>query len=235
MHTRSLIPTILVVLLVTWSLQGCEGQQPPHREAPPAAERAETPGEEAAPEPAEEPTAAHEELQEPSEEETLAEPEPEAEPQPTTGTDPAPAPQQQEAVSPAPEPKPAPAPKPQASAKPSPAAPLTPPDPMVLSAPEGVAMKQAPVSFSHKRHSAQECTACHHMWDGKGAIGGCMDPGCHDLADARTPQEKKDPTWFYNAFHARGSLISCVGCHGEMRKAGQATGPIGCQECHKRE
>jgi hypothetical protein len=96
-------------------------------------------------------------------------------------------------------------------------------------------MKQAPVSFSHGSHSDLECTACHHMWDGKGDIGGCMDQGCHDLVQAVTPQERRDPLYFYNAFHARTSLISCVGCHSDGRKAGLPTGPVGCQECHTRE
>jgi hypothetical protein len=131
--------------------------------------------------------------------------------------------------------EPRPAPKPVAKPQQKAAAQALPADPMLLKAPEGVAMKQAPVSFSHKSHSALGCAACHHTWDGKGAIGGCMDKGCHDLTEAVTPQEKKSPAFFYNAFHARGSQTSCVGCHGELKKAGQPTGPTGCQECHPKQ
>jgi hypothetical protein len=158
-------------------------------------------------------------------------------PKPEAQVEPQPAPKPEAQVKPQPAPKPEAQVKPQPAPKPQPkaAAQAMPPDPMLLKAPEGVAMKQAPVSFSHKSHSALECAACHHTWDGKGAIGGCMEKGCHDLAEAVTPQEKKSPAFFYNAFHARGSQISCVGCHGELKKAGQPTGPTGCQECHPKQ
>jgi hypothetical protein len=150
-------------------------------------------------------------------------------PKPEAQVEPQPTPKPEAQVKPQPAPKQAPKPQPKAAAQ------VLPADPMLLKAPEGVAMKQAPVSFSHKSHAALECAACHHTWDGKGAIGGCMDKGCHDLAEAVTPQEKKSPAFFYNAFHARGSQISCVGCHGELKKAGQPTGPTGCQECHPKQ
>ena len=107
------------------------------------------------------------------------------------------------------------------------------PGEMILKAPEGVEAKQPPVTFSHEAHKDLDCKACHHEWDGKGEIGGCMDQGCHDIIDAKTPQEKKDPRFYYNAFHDRKSTISCVGCHSELRKAEKPTGPIGCKECHQ--
>jgi hypothetical protein len=107
------------------------------------------------------------------------------------------------------------------------------PKEMILKAPEGMVAKQAPVVFSHESHKALECQACHHTWDGKGEIGGCMDQGCHDVIDAKTPEEKKNPNYFYNAFHDRKSTFSCVGCHSELKKAAKPTGPIGCKDCHK--
>jgi outer membrane biosynthesis protein TonB len=232
-----LVLLAMVAVLMLWS---CEGQQPSTQEkAPPAAEQPATKNNGLDIEqPASEP-------QEPSrtpvpetEEGVPSEPAPEAQPEAQKKED-EPAPETEEQLAPRPEPKPQAQPKPEpettAQVEEKPSAVAVPADPMLLTAPEGTVMKQAPVAFSHKRHSALECTACHHTWDGQGAIGGCMDQGCHDLTDAKTPQERKDPTYFYNAFHSRGSEISCVGCHGEMRKAGQPTGPVGCQECHPKQ
>jgi hypothetical protein len=233
MHTRSPFAGILLTLLMIVTLWGCEREQPSHEvQQPPAVDRP-APPQESVPEPTE-PAAPSEPA--PAEEAMPEEPAVEPDPQPgahEAETEPAPA------VTPEPEPRPAPAPEqpqaPPAPGKESAALPKIPSDPMVLTAPEGVEMKQAPVSFSHGSHSDLECTACHHMWDGKGDIGGCMDQGCHDLVQAVTPQERRDPLYFYNAFHARTSLISCVGCHSDGRKAGLPTGPVGCQECHTRE
>lgn len=109
------------------------------------------------------------------------------------------------------------------------------PKDMVLKAPAGVAAKQAPVAFSHAKHGTLDCKACHHKWDGKGKVGGCLDKGCHDLTTAATPAEKKDPKYFYNAFHNRTNKSSCVGCHSETKKAKADTkAPVGCQDCHKK-
>ncbi|MFP4072340.1 MAG: cytochrome c3 family protein [Desulfovibrionales bacterium] len=103
---------------------------------------------------------------------------------------------------------------------------------MVLKAPEGVEMKQSPVDFSHTTHADLECTACHHEWDGESEVQSCSAEGCHDIFEAKSPKDKRDPRFFYNAWHDRKSEISCVGCHAALKKAGEATGPIGCADCH---
>jgi hypothetical protein len=224
----------LVAALVLWA---CEGQQPSSQQAgPPVSDQPAATQDNATTtkQPASEPLERSESPESGAEETTSSEsavPDDQQEEQ-QKAMEPEQSPEVQ--VAPSPEPKPTPDTKIQSPPQTKPAAVAT-PDPMLLTAPEGVAMKQTPVSFSHKRHSALECSACHHTWDGKGPISGCMDQGCHDLADAKTPQEKKDPTYFYNAFHSRTSKISCVGCHGEMRKAGQPSGPVGCQECHPKQ
>ncbi|MFW6324771.1 MAG: cytochrome c3 family protein [Desulfovibrionales bacterium] len=110
-----------------------------------------------------------------------------------------------------------------------------PPSDLVLRAPEGVDAKQGPVDFSHIAHEQLECGACHHTWDGEGPIQGCMSQGCHDLIDPKSPQEKRDPAYYYTAFHARGSELSCVGCHTSMKRRGESFGPTGCQDCHSNE
>jgi hypothetical protein len=107
------------------------------------------------------------------------------------------------------------------------------PGDMILKAPEGVEAKQPPVAFSHEAHKELECQACHHEWDGKGEIQGCMAQGCHDVLVAETPEARKNPMYYYNAYHDRKSTISCVGCHSELKKAEKPTGPIGCKDCHK--
>ncbi|MFW6324500.1 MAG: cytochrome c3 family protein [Desulfovibrionales bacterium] len=106
------------------------------------------------------------------------------------------------------------------------------PGDMVLAAPEGVTAKQAPVPFSHESHSAVECTSCHHTWDGEGEIQSCMAEGCHDMIEAKSPQDRRDIAFYYNAFHDRMAEPSCVGCHNNLKKAGKGTGPTGCKDCH---
>jgi hypothetical protein len=107
------------------------------------------------------------------------------------------------------------------------------PDDMILKPPPGTEAKQPPVTFSHQAHKDLECQACHHTWDGKGEIQSCAAQGCHDIFEAETPAERRDPKFNYNAWHDRKSTISCVGCHSEMRKAGEPTGPVGCKDCHQ--
>ncbi|MFP4515929.1 MAG: cytochrome c3 family protein [bacterium] len=109
------------------------------------------------------------------------------------------------------------------------------PDELLLKAPEGVEPKQSPVEFSHIVHQDLDCTACHHEWDGTSEIQGCSDSGCHDLLFPKSPQDRKDPLYFYNAYHDRQSEISCVGCHSALKKAGNPTGPTGCVDCHPKE
>lgn len=69
--------------------------------------------------------------------------------------------------------------------------------------------KMGAVTFSHAKHSSNECTACHH----KGVDSGTCT-SCHGV-DKAAPKAKK-------AFHDQ-----CKGCHKEMK-----AGPTKCKECH---
>jgi hypothetical protein len=98
---------------------------------------------------------------------------------------------------------------------------------MTLSVPEGAEATQAPVDFSHTKHSAVECTTCHHKWDETGDPQSCSDSGCHNNLEAKRGDDS-----FYMAFHDRRSEQSCIGCHSAKGKAGEATGPKSCTKCH---
>ncbi len=106
---------------------------------------------------------------------------------------------------------------------------------LVIEPPESVEARFAPVDFSHDVHADFDCTACHHMWDGESDVQSCMSEGCHDLYNPADVSEKKDIAYYYNAFHDRQSEISCIGCHGALKKAGEPTGPITCTDCHPKE
>lgn len=106
------------------------------------------------------------------------------------------------------------------------------PGDMVLKAPEGVKARFSPVEFSHDAHSALDCESCHHMLAENPDNYNCMSEGCHDLFNPTSVEEKKDITYFYNAFHDRRSEHSCLGCHMAKKKAGETTGPLACTQCH---
>lgn len=100
------------------------------------------------------------------------------------------------------------------------------PDKMLINPPAEVEAKMAPATFDHETH-AFGCNDCHHVSEGN--IQSCMSAGCHDVIDST---DRTNPLYFYNAFHDRKSELSCVGCHGSLKKAGEDTGPIACKECH---
>lgn len=107
------------------------------------------------------------------------------------------------------------------------ATPAAPAD-MVISVPDGATATKAPVAFSHTTgHANIECATCHHKWDGAGDIVACSS--CHNNMD-----DKKSDDSFYNAYHAN-TEASCVGCHKALKKAGEATGPTSCNDCHPRQ
>lgn len=66
----------------------------------------------------------------------------------------------------------------------------------------------ARVSFSHGDHGAVACQTCHHTWDGKGQIESCSTKGCHDAM-----KDRHDKMGYFQAFHNRDSVSSCLGCH----------------------
>ena len=86
---------------------------------------------------------------------------------------------------------------------------------------------KSPVNFSHKKHAAAECKACHHEWDGKGPVKKCSDAACHnDMV------EKKGEKSLYNAYHNMQSPHSCMGCHRAAKKDNKPGGPVNCNDCH---
>ncbi len=121
---------------------------------------------------------------------------------------------------------------------------------IVLSAPDGVEQKRAPVDFPHSRHFGFECQTCHHTWEGTTQIKGCMTSGCHDALEAATKSRQGTPLraeeirYFKKAYHE-----SCIGCHKVMRLKNRKIemsgkkldgplpnpGPTSCIECHPKE
>lgn len=96
--------------------------------------------------------------------------------------------------------------------------------------------KYAPIMFEHhERHLGLKdgCVACHHKWDGAGAITGCRVEGCHsDISK----ENKRQPTSYDSAFHSKGTTNSCVGCHKEMLKSGEGPkAPQKCNDCHSKK
>ncbi|MFW5731325.1 MAG: cytochrome c3 family protein [Desulfonatronovibrionaceae bacterium] len=108
------------------------------------------------------------------------------------------------------------------------------PDNMLLYAPEEYGeMREAPSPFSHSVHGEYDCGECHHdennePWDGSWEIQGCMSEGCHDIAVAKSPKDRRDIRYFYKAYHDH----CMTGCHRDLAKAGEPTGPTACVDCH---
>lgn len=72
-----------------------------------------------------------------------------------------------------------------------------------------------PVVFNHSTHKADDCKACHHTWDGAGAIQSCAAAGCHDVMD----KKDKSVNSYYLAMHnKKAAHPTCVSCHAD--KAG---------------
>ena len=91
------------------------------------------------------------------------------------------------------------------------------------------ARQRTPVAFSHDLHMGlYECLDCHHRYEnGENVLDedelvedspeiSCA--GCHD--DKASIDRQR-------AFHRQ-----CMGCHIEVRKAGEASGPEMCGACH---
>lgn len=96
--------------------------------------------------------------------------------------------------------------------------------------------KYAPIMFEHhQQHLSLEsgCQACHHKWDGAGAIQGCRVEGCHSDT---SKEHKKEPTSYDSAFHARNAANSCVGCHtAQIKDNPDSKAPKKCNECHSKK
>ncbi len=98
-----------------------------------------------------------------------------------------------------------------------------------LNADPGEALQRTAVAFSHDLHMGlYECLDCHHKYeDGVNVLDeddlvedspevNCA--ACHD--DAASIDRQR-------AFHRQ-----CMGCHIQVRKAGEASGPEMCGACH---
>ncbi|MGD8268080.1 MAG: cytochrome c3 family protein [Desulfobacterales bacterium] len=98
-----------------------------------------------------------------------------------------------------------------------------------LNADPEVAQQRSAVAFSHDLHMGlYECLDCHHKYeDGVNVLDeddlvedspevNCA--ACHDESASIDRQQ---------AFHRQ-----CMGCHIEVRKAGEASGPEMCGACH---
>ncbi|WP_022661288.1 cytochrome c3 family protein [Paucidesulfovibrio longus] len=82
--------------------------------------------------------------------------------------------------------------------------------------------KYGPLMFSHAKHAAQKCESCHHKM--------AENPDMKCTTCHKDNSDKKAPTSFDSAFHAKKSPNSCVGCHKEMKK-----GPTKCNDCHTKK
>jgi hypothetical protein len=118
---------------------------------------------------------------------------------------------------------------------------------ITIEPPEGVKATKTPVDFPHSAHFQTDCKSCHHKWNGREKIQGCMAGGCHDSTVAPETSTKylsySDVAikYFKYAYHQ-----ACIGCHKEIKARNMAleksyrvvedklqpAGPSGCIECH---
>ena len=110
---------------------------------------------------------------------------------------------------------------------------------ITLAPPDSVDSLRGEVQFPHAVHFVYDCKSCHHKWEGKGSIQGCMTSGCHDVATS--PGKAKDPHYYKAAYHGQ-----CIGCHkqikqrnAQLERSGKTlteklppAGPTGCVACH---
>lgn len=105
-------------------------------------------------------------------------------------------------------------------------------EPLTLSNPDAYLRKTRPdVWFPHAAHKQlADCLGCHHDYaDGRNML---------DVVEL----EETDPAIRCASCHAGNPTIGlksafhqqCIGCHHRMRKAGLATAPELCGECHRR-
>jgi hypothetical protein len=90
------------------------------------------------------------------------------------------------------------------------------------------APKKTPVVFSHEKHKAATCTACHHefkdgqnVWKEGEEVKKCS--ACHKL------QAQDKVVKLELAYHDK-----CAGCHKKFKDEGKPTGPqkAQCAKCH---
>ncbi len=76
----------------------------------------------------------------------------------------------------------------------------------------------AEVTFPHHRHQevVNDCNACHSVFP--------MAPG---IIGGKIAQQQFRKQQVMNE--------TCLGCHRAMKKAGETTGPVACNQCHVRK
>ncbi|MBI9077545.1 MAG: cytochrome C [Desulfatibacillum sp.] len=77
--------------------------------------------------------------------------------------------------------------------------------------------KTGDVPFPHRAHQSTlgNCDACHGMF-----------PKEKGVVDAMKTDGK---------LKSKAVMGQCIGCHKDMSKAGEKTGPTSCRACHKKE
>ena len=98
-----------------------------------------------------------------------------------------------------------------------------------LNADPEAARQRTPVAFSHELHMGlYECLDCHHKFenganvlDEDDLVEDSPEVSCGSCHDDKASIDRQ------RAYHRQ-----CMGCHIEVRKAGEASGPEMCGACH---
>ena len=93
---------------------------------------------------------------------------------------------------------------------------------------------KTPVGFSHTKHKALNCNACHHKYkEGDAKIKKCSE--CHKAKKGDVPSLKDAFHLSKNKKTKKPVVISCVGCHKALKKAKKKYGPTSCTKCHPKK
>src|SRR5262249_22864516 len=85
---------------------------------------------------------------------------------------------------------------------------------------------QGTAPFDHERHAAKDtCVTCHHKNSDK--LTSAMEEEVKKCGACHTKEGTDGVSKSKEAFHGRGTLIGCEGCH-----KSREIEPIGCDSCH---
>jgi hypothetical protein len=94
-------------------------------------------------------------------------------------------------------------------------------------------LSRAPVSFDHSAHmerlEKEGCGACHHVVDKDSGKLEYVEGEESTCSECHSAQKNGSTPGLREAFHGK-----CTGCHRQMSKHHQKTGPVTCGECHKK-
>ncbi len=100
---------------------------------------------------------------------------------------------------------------------------------MTLNSPELGVHKRSPVRFAHEEHAENiGCNACHHDYDIYGVNSNEDEE--QRCAECHTKKAGTNPIPLMRAFH-----LQCKNCHQNLVDKGQASGPLMCGQCHRKE